>query len=148
MIIALGDINQQRYIANELLNQGINFFIPGKAEINSLVEEGNRSIFWHDGAVTVSGINRAKGNEAIWVFIIGLENIAKSENSRQLRNQLYTAMTRTLGWLSLSGLKSPPEVPEYSFYTEIEQVLDNKGEIAFHNNWANNADNANDEDEE
>lgn len=147
LIITLGNVRQQRNIGNELNNQGINFFIPGAREVNLIPEtnaignssqEGDRSIFWHDGAITISGINRAKGNEAIWVFIVGLENIAQSENSRLLRNQLYTAMTRTLGQLWISGLKSP-EISEYSLYTELEQVLDNRGQIEFHNKWDNNA---------
>ncbi len=48
-------------------------------------------------------------------------------------------MTRTLGWLWISGLESPPESSEYSLYTEIEQVLDNNGKIDFCVNWDKNA---------
>lgn len=35
--------------------------------------------FWLDGAVTLSKIARAKGNEAPMVYVVGLEYIAKNE---------------------------------------------------------------------
>jgi len=41
-------------------------------EVN-LVWEGNTSVFREDDAVTISGINRAKGNEAASVYLLGID---------------------------------------------------------------------------
>jgi hypothetical protein len=46
-------------------------------------------------------------------------------------------MTRTKGWLWMSGLKSPPNSP-YSFYREIEAIKDNDGKVEFPNKIDNN----------
>lgn len=134
MIVPLGENqkSQQAMIAESLRKRKIDFFIPGEININTLGTSGNRSIFWRDGAVTVSDIYRAKGNEATWVFLVGLDNIAKLEDNYQLRNQLFVAMTRTKGWLWLSGLKSPPAM-QYSLYQELQQVINIYGCLEFRN---------------
>jgi len=111
MVISLGDNKktqiQQRRIAESLVQAKIDFFIPGSQGINQTDFQGDRSLFWIENAITLTGIHRAKGNEAFWVFITGLENI--EEDNPQLRNQLFVAMTRTKGWLWISGLKLEQE---------------------------------------
>lgn len=53
--------------------------------------------------VTYSTIHKAKGNESYSVYVIGCEVLFYSPNVRN-RNLLFTAMTRTKGWLSMSGV--------------------------------------------
>lgn len=81
-----------------------------------------------ENAITLTGIHRAKGNEAFWVFITGLENI--EENNPQFRNQLFVAMTRTKGWLWISGLERGQD---NALYNEIRQVIQSNGCVEFHN---------------
>ncbi len=50
------------------------------------------------------------------VYLVGLDNIAKNESDLKLRNQLFVALTRSRGWVSLSG------IGDYSFYDEVNQV--------------------------
>ncbi len=141
MVISLGNWEQvhiqQRRIAESLTQAKIDFFIAGSKGINQtnfqenqncLDIQGNPSLFWVENAITLTGIHRAKGNEAFWVFITGLENI--EENNPQLRNQLFVAMTRTKGWLWISGLKLGQE---NTLHNEILQVTQSNGCVEFHN---------------
>ncbi|MGL4500957.1 MAG: pentapeptide repeat-containing protein [Planktothrix sp.] len=130
LIIVLGvggeAIQLQTYIANFLIQQGIDIFIPGTADCNILkpsYAHGNQ--FWCEGAVTISRIYRAKGQEADMVYIVGLEQIAIAENNLNFRNQLFVAMTRSRCWLRLTGLGS------YPLYEEISQVIKSGNILTF-----------------
>ena len=112
----------QQTTANFLIIQGIDIYIPGTKKCNDLTQENTPSLtlktgfknkFWYEGAVTISRIHRAKGQEADMVYIIGLDNIAKAENNLLFRNQLFVAMTRSQGWLTISGIGN------YSLYQEL-----------------------------
>jgi len=61
------------------------------------------------------------------VYVIGLDMIAEKEDNFALRNQLFVALTRTKGWLNISG------VGDYPMYKEFEEVLasGNKFEFIF-----------------
>ncbi|MGK7883875.1 MAG: pentapeptide repeat-containing protein [Crocosphaera sp.] len=120
----------QQTTANFLIRQGIDIYIPGSKKCNDLTQENTPSLttefknnpnqFWYEGAITISRIHRAKGQEAEIVYIIGLDNIAKAENNLLFRNQLFVAMTRSQGWLTISGIGN------YSLYQELENVLKQK----------------------
>ena len=69
------------------------------------------------GGVTVSGIHRAKGNEAASVHVVGLDAIADAESDATARNRLFVAMSRSQGWVSLTGTGDAP------FYAEVAEVL-------------------------
>ncbi|NEO28580.1 MAG: ATP-binding domain-containing protein, partial [Kamptonema sp. SIO4C4] len=69
------------------------------------------------GAVTISRIHRAKGQEAAMVYVVGLDQVATAERELRLRNQLLVAFTRATGWLQVSG------VGEYPLYEELREVL-------------------------
>ena len=114
--------------ANFLSKQGLNIFLPGSGSANSL--DNNTNKFWSPGSITIANSYRAKGQEAAVVYIIGLENLAKDANNLVLRNQLFIALTRTQGWVSLSG------IGDYDFYQELEQVIanGNKFECIFSDN--------------
>ena len=58
----------------------------------------SRDIFRKNGAVTFTGIFRAKGNEAAMVYIIHAQDCADSFDPNHLaliRNRLFTAITRS-----------------------------------------------------
>ncbi|MFB2978239.1 pentapeptide repeat-containing protein [Microseira sp. BLCC-F43] len=132
LVIVLGEffdaIELESHVAEFLISQGINIFSPGNTEcniLNSDPENRNPNKFWCDGAVTVSRIHRAKGNEADMVYIVGCDNVAKDESNLALRNQLFIALTRAKGWVKLSGIDS------YPMYEEIKKVLDSGDTFSF-----------------
>ncbi|MGL5576420.1 MAG: ATP-binding domain-containing protein, partial [Sarcina sp.] len=83
--------------------------------------------FWNDGAVTISRIERAKGNEAVMVYVVGIEEIAKNENSVSERNKLFTAMTRAKCFLKVMAVADR----EYTLYEEIEKSIEANGRFKF-----------------
>jgi superfamily I DNA and RNA helicase len=80
----------------------------------------NAGIFQKPGKVTLTGIFRAKGNEASIVYVMNFDQV---ENNRKIivqnRNQAFTAMTRTRGWCILTGLGEKAR----SLFTEIDTIL-------------------------
>ncbi|MFB2970523.1 pentapeptide repeat-containing protein [Aerosakkonema sp. BLCC-F183] len=124
LVIVLGcfgeAIELETQVAEFLMSQGIDIFIPGTNNCNILTpypEYSNPNKFWCEGGVTVSRIHRAKGNEADMVYLVGLDNIAENESNVKLRNQLFIALTRTRGWLKLSGIGN------YPMYEEIRSAI-------------------------
>lgn len=81
--------------------------------------------FGHEGAVTVSRIHQAKGNEADVVYVLGFDNIAKQEADVNARNQVFVALTRTKGWAHLSG------VGEHPLFDEMKTVIKSKQAFSF-----------------
>jgi len=71
--------------------------------------------------VTLSGINRAKGNEAAAVYVTGVE-AATEETWRaeelHRRNELFVGLTRSRAWCSITGV-----TPTAPIHSEIEAVL-------------------------
>ncbi|MCY4731922.1 hypothetical protein KY092_15280 [Natronomonas gomsonensis] len=95
---------------------------------------GSRDEFWQEDRVTISGINRAKGNEAASVYIVGSEQIPKSnwervliennnllwrDNYAQVRNEIFVGITRSEGWCHISGVGDT----ENDFLREVDEVL-------------------------
>lgn len=124
LVIVLGSFFEamrlENHVAEFLMSEGIDIFIPGTTDCNILKGEGensDRNKFWCEGGVTVSRIHRAKGNEADMVYVVGLDNIAKDESNIRLRNQLFIALTRTRAWVKLSG------VGNYQMYEEMRRVI-------------------------
>ena len=70
LVLVLGNYFEsfqlQQTIANFLIRQGIDIYIPGSNKCNDLTQENNYNPnqFWYEGAVTISHIHRAKGQEA------------------------------------------------------------------------------------
>ncbi|WP_254174070.1 pentapeptide repeat-containing protein [Planktothrix pseudagardhii] len=132
LVIVLGmgweAIELETKIANFLMQQGIDIFIPGTPDCNILKPTSNNAHanqFWCEGGVTISRIHRAKGHEADMVYLVGLDQIAVAENNLNFRNQLFVAMTRSRGWLRLSGLGS------YPFYEELARVIESGNTLTF-----------------
>lgn len=59
--------------------------------------------FFRDGLVTLSTVNKAKGNECGVVFICGVDAVYDMPDNIVMRDKLFTSMTRTKGWLYLTG---------------------------------------------
>ncbi|MDR9403855.1 MAG: ATP-binding domain-containing protein, partial [Halothece sp. Uz-M2-17] len=132
LVLVLGETFTARRLETEvarfLYQQGLDIYLPSAPDCNifeTASAQRNPNQFWCEGGVTVSRIHRAKGQEADLVYIVGLDQIAKDEGNLYLRNQLFTAITRTRAWVTLSG------VGTYPFYEEVQQVLDSGDTFRF-----------------
>lgn len=132
LVIVLGCNSEamelENSVANFLIEQGIDIYIPTALELNELKPQWphyDQDCFWMAGGVTVSRVPRAKGNEADMVYVIGFDNVARNEMDVSLRNQLFVALTRTRGWVNLSG------VGEYKMYEEMRRVIAAGDEFSF-----------------
>ena len=87
-------------IRGHLLEIGISSHLAGV--------DTNPDIFFHDspgGSVTFTGIYRAKGNEAGMVYIINAQDCHSTLRSlASIRNQLFTAITRSKAWIRVLGI--------------------------------------------
>lgn len=63
-----------------------------------------RDQFFLEGSVTISGIYRAKGNEAPMVYLLGAEHCARGPELLRKRNTVFTALTRSRAWVRISGV--------------------------------------------
>ncbi|OGB35461.1 MAG: hypothetical protein A3F78_17085 [Burkholderiales bacterium RIFCSPLOWO2_12_FULL_61_40] len=82
-----------------LFGAGINSEIAGVST--------SRDVFSKDGAVTFTGIFRAKGNEAGMVYVLNAQDCYSAFTKSQLaliRNRLFTALTRSKGWVRVLGV--------------------------------------------
>jgi superfamily I DNA and RNA helicase len=83
----------------ELLRLGINSNLAGVTTI--------ADVFTEPGTVTFTGIFRAKGNEAAMVYVMNADDcfdaFLPSEVAR-VRNRLFTAITRSKGWVRVLGV--------------------------------------------
>jgi superfamily I DNA and RNA helicase len=61
--------------------------------------------FTKEGRVTLATVHKAKGNEALMVYVVGVDSVMFRPDVRK-RNMLFTAMTRAKGWVRVSGVGS------------------------------------------
>lgn len=54
--------------------------------------------------VTLSTVYRAKGNEAASVYVVGIDSVFNTKDSIKSRNKIFTAMTRSKAWLTITGV--------------------------------------------
>ncbi|BAS60299.1 pentapeptide repeat protein (plasmid) [Leptolyngbya boryana NIES-2135] len=115
----------QRQFAQTLRSHGIDYYLPGASTTNQPTTGMNQNVdtFWMSGAITVSRIHRAKGHEAKFVYILGLESVAQQEDNLLLRNQLFVALTRSQAWVHLSGIKDAHTYSDYLLYDEVRRVI-------------------------
>lgn len=63
----------------------------------------SRDEMFSPGSVAISGIYRAKGNEAPMVYIVNCHDCFGGRELIRLRNTLFTAVTRSRAWVRLYG---------------------------------------------
>ena len=89
--------------------------------------DSSDSEFFKDGLVTLSTVNKAKGNECGIVIICGLDAVFANPDNVVLRDMLFTSMTRTKGWLVLTGVGDTMDL----LVKEFKQLRDNNFELRF-----------------
>lgn len=132
LVIALGNnkeaFNLKVDAAKRLKKEDIDIYIPTALKNNIIYPNYpnvDRNKFWNEGGVTFSTTYRAKGNEAYMVYVIGLDKIAEDEANFSLRNQLFVALSRTKGWLEVSGIGNFP------MYEEFRNVINSGNTFEF-----------------
>jgi superfamily I DNA and RNA helicase len=94
---------------------------------------GSQDRMFSEGAVTITHIFRAKGNEAAMVYVIdaqyagGHRRRESSEGLASRRNVLFTAMTRARAWVRVLGVGSDMN----ALWHEYDQVRANDYELKF-----------------
>ena len=88
-------------IRRHLQNMGIHSHLAGV--------DTNADTFYRQDAesITLTGIYRVKGNEAGMVYVINAQDCnIPSRNLASIRNQLFTAITRSKSWIRVLGVGS------------------------------------------
>lgn len=79
-------------------------------------------------SVTFTGIHRAKGNEAAMVYIINAQDCYDARfNLAQIRNRLFTAITRSKAWIRILGIGDQME----GLCQEYRELKDRGFELQF-----------------
>ena len=80
-----------------LMDMGIDSHLAG-------VDTDSETFFSDHESVTFTGVYRAKGNEAGMVYVINAQDCdSLGRNLASLRNQLFTAITRSKAWIRVLG---------------------------------------------
>jgi superfamily I DNA and RNA helicase len=84
---------------------------------------------FQEGSVAITGIYRAKGNEAPMVYLLGSEYCAGTARftSIKARNILFTAITRSRAWVRICGLG----IDMAGLSNELTGVVQNRYRLAF-----------------
>ncbi|UJH92078.1 ATP-binding domain-containing protein [Antarcticibacterium sp. 1MA-6-2] len=100
LVIVVDDRNAKSYLNNI---QGL--LAAHKIKSNNIhADKFSIKDFSMTNHVTLSTIHKAKGNEAYSVHVVGIDSLYSLKPTIRERNLMFTAMTRTKGWLSLSGV--------------------------------------------
>jgi superfamily I DNA and RNA helicase len=103
----------------ELARQGIDAHIVG-------VTSSRDQIFVPD-SVAISGIHRAKGNEAPMVYVLNSQYCWGGPSLIRRRNTLFTAVTRSRAWVRICGWGERME----RLKDEIDEVIEHKYKLEF-----------------
>lgn len=98
-VICMDDRNVEKYFSR--LEKALNS--RGIPTFNLSNASSSNKDFFREGFVTLTTVNRAKGNECGAVYICGADYTFAYPNNVVLRDKLFTAMTRTKGWLTMTG---------------------------------------------
>ena len=91
-------------IRARMLERGIDCHLAGV--------DTDRDTFFVSGhpSVTLSGVPRAKGNEAAMVYVVNAEaGVTETYNAAGVRNRLFAAITRSKAWVRVAGIGSAME---------------------------------------
>lgn len=123
LVVSLDDRNARTYF--EGISSGLRK--PGITCNNILDNPYSSSRFAVAGAVTLSTVHRAKGNEAAAVFAIGIDALFPLRRGRVGRNRIFTALTRTKAWLRVSGVGAEAEY----FLKELKLAIQKSPRLEF-----------------
>jgi len=76
--------------------------------------------FFEENSITFTSIYRAKGNEAAMVYVMDAHHCYSGTELIKKRNTLFTAITRSKGWVRLSGYGETMKLLTIEF-TKIKQ---------------------------
>lgn len=107
-------------ITTELIKQNVKVF-------NLLNASSINKFFKMKGHVTLSTIFNAKGNEAGSVYICGTDAVFSQKNDITQRNKIFTAMTRSLAWVTITGIGASL----LTCIEELKSVVENDFQLIF-----------------
>lgn len=87
----------------------------------------DKDTFKLTGNVICSSIHRAKGNEAPMVYVLNSDHCIEGVELIKLRNTLFTAITRSRGWVRICGVGSKMNLLE----KEIQSCINNNFDLEF-----------------
>jgi superfamily I DNA and RNA helicase len=94
---------------------------------NLLEAPSNVTEFQIDDCVTLTTVYRAKGNESGSVYVMGVDYVFRNKHSIKERNKLFTAITRSKAWVTLTGIGENARECE----TEVKLALENYPHLRF-----------------
>lgn len=122
-VICMDNRNVSRYfdtISTLLESKNILSFNLHKAPTNN-------TLFKVKNHVTLSTIFNAKGNEAGSVYIIGIDSVFAYKNDITERNKIFTAMTRSLAWVTMTGVGDSVDF----CINELKELVKNEFKLCF-----------------
>uniref|UniRef100_UPI002073E166 DEAD/DEAH box helicase n=1 Tax=Enterococcus malodoratus TaxID=71451 RepID=UPI002073E166 len=122
VVISLDDRFAKQYlkkVAESLDKMGIHSY--------NLSDDYYSKGFIIEDAVTLSTVYKAKGNEAGFVFVIGCDVFDDYKDDIKMRNRVFTAFTRSKGWLRISGIG----IEDSKLVDEIRKVQENNLKMIF-----------------
>lgn len=108
------------------LNQ-ISILLKNEGIQSYMLLDSSTTEFFKEGHVTLSTVNKAKGNECGVVIICGVDAVFDNPFNVVLRDMLFTSMTRTKGWLTLTGCSDSMNL----LAKEYKALKDNNYELCF-----------------
>lgn len=121
MAIAVDDRVAKTYLS-EMSNRLAEIGVESN---NIIADRFSEPPFLIEGKVTLTTVYRAKGNEAAVVAVLGCDAVPLT--TRTGRNRLFTAFTRTKGWLRVTG-----QGRRFTYlHNEIERALGCAPELRF-----------------
>ena len=75
----------------------------------------NPEDFFRDDSVVYASVRRAKGNETFMIYIVNAQKCVNSLQRRSDRNGLFTAITRSKGWVRVLGYGEDMEILNQEF---------------------------------
>lgn len=123
LVISLGNTKLDRYVGE------LRAILATKYNYNSHIAGVTTPAdsFFQDNSITISGIMRAKGNEAAVVYIIGAQDCMTDTQIRHHRNELFTAITRSKMWVRIYGYGDGMKL----LGNEIKAIKDNDFSLCF-----------------
>jgi len=123
LVISLANENLERYVGT------LRYVLYDKYKISAHIAgvTTSRDSFFQDNSITISGILRAKGNEAAVVYIIGAQDCMQNYNVRHHRNELFTAITRSKMWVRIFGYGKGMD----ALHHELEAIRKHKFTLSF-----------------